>query len=134
MSEKLISGIPAKQWHQNYYKENINKFVEYRNKYQNTNRDKLKSIFKIYYHNNREEILIKSKEYREKNKDTLMEYSRKQSKKHYMIKIDCSCGKQVAKKNYKKHLTTNLHEKVLKEKQLNKIVYKDLLPKIFILS
>ena len=76
-----------------YYSDNIDKFIKYRN----DNKDILNDKAKTYYNENKEQITERRK-----------------------IKIICECGCEIKKRNLSDHLKTTKHMQFLNEKHKEK--------------
>ena len=114
MKYEFIAGIPADEWHKKYYINNLEKFNKYQKEYYQKNAEKFKQSSKKYYEANRETVIELNRVYLEKHSDRMKEYSRNYSMTSYHAnKVNCSCGKIVAKKNFEAHLKTNIHTKTL---------------------
>jgi len=89
------------------------------------NKEELNRKSKEYYHKNKEKVKARNeakkqeksdyfKDYYQANKERLLEKS-KRNKKH--IRIKCECGRDVDNYNLSRHLKTQLHCKLVADKQ-----------------
>lgn len=111
LSLRMIEDLML-EWTKKYLKD-----VEYRRKYYEKNKDKIKEKEKEYRLKNRERILRKKKEYRERKKEDIKKYKTnyyKKNKNNMRDKIKCEvCGAFVRKDNYARHCRTKKHQKHL---------------------
>ena len=90
-----------KEYHQEYYQANKEKFTEQNKEYQRANKDTIKEYQQAYRQKNKQKLLEQRKEYRQANKDKLKEYNQE--------KIKCDCGSIVCRAVIAKHRRSKKH-------------------------
>lgn len=118
-----------KEYNKEWRKEN----KEYFKQYFQENKEKLLEKSKKYYEEHKEEKKVYNKKYKEEHKEEQKEYFRKYKENgnkwyeknkvelHAERKKDiitCECGRKMRRDGLKKHLKTNIHDKLISNKQI----------------
>jgi len=119
---ELVEEFPCdtkKELHERerYYIENnecVNRDLPGRTQkeYKEDNKKKIRQKMKEYRNKNKKKIAEKGKEYRANNKEKLREYQDKNKEKireRRKEKLQCECGREIARGNISTHKKTNFH-------------------------
>ncbi len=118
----LVPGRTLKEYYELHKKE----ISEYHRQYREENKEKLLKQNKQRYEDNKQIYSIKAKQYREKNKEKISNKSKKKYElnkekilEHKKRKTVCECGREVRKEDISRHKRSKIHNKIMKDKQLN---------------
>lgn len=126
-----IITLDERERRQQYYQQNKERIKQYRKQRYQENPERERAYYRQYYQDNKEKELARKKEYRQNNKEKEQARGKQyrennkekeiarckqyyeNNKQSINQKMTCECGSVIAKRGYKKHLTTKKHKKWL---------------------